>query len=64
MKERKTKDLALYKGDEFVFLGNRTQIAEFMNINLATVWRWKQHDWVEYAQDNDEYYVIEVEDDE
>lgn len=64
MKERKTKDLAVYKGDEFIFVGNYREVANFMNINLATVWRWKHPDRVEYAQDNDDYYVIEVEDDE
>ena len=64
MKRRKRKDLALYRGDDFVMLGNRDEISQFVGVDLATVWRWTQLAHVEKAQDCDEYYVIEVEDDE
>ena len=63
MKQRKSQDLALYRGDDFIFLGNKRELAQFVGVDLATIWRWKQPKHVEVAQDSDMYYVIEVEDD-
>lgn len=58
----KKKLLALYKGDTFLKIGTRQELAEFLGVLPRTITFYKTKTWKERSKEKS-YLVIEIEDD-
>ena len=59
---KKQKEFALYKGDKFLKIGTRKELAEYLGVVPHTITFYKSPTWKKKATPNS-YIVIDIEDD-
>ena len=64
MEKRKLIEYALYKGDEFLALGTKEDLAEFLGVKVKTINFYRTKTYLKRIEKskNERYIVIKVED--
>lgn len=57
------KQYALYKGDEFLEIGTRQELAEYLGVSITTIDFYKSRAWLDRSGYKS-YVLVEVKDDE
>ena len=57
------KQYALYKGDEFLEIGTRQELAEYLGVSITTIDFYKSRAWLDRSGYRS-YVLVEVKDDE
>lgn len=57
------KQYALYKGDEFLEIGTRKELAEYLGVSITTIDFYKSKAWLERSGYRS-YVLVEVKEDE
>lgn len=57
------KQYALYKGDEFLEIGTRQELAEYLGVSITTIDFYKSKAWLERSGYRS-YVLVEVKEDE
>ena len=64
---RKESVYAVYKGDKFIDLGTKKELAKRLNVKIGTVSAWanlRQRKRIENTQKKDGYIAIKIEDED
>lgn len=57
------KQYALYKGDEFLEIGTRQELAEYLGVSITTIDFYKSRAWLDRSGYRS-YVLVEVKEDE
>lgn len=57
------KQYALYKGDEFLEIGTRQELAKYLGVSITTIDFYKSRAWLDRSGYKS-YVLVEVKDDE